>query len=345
VIQNAALRLVVCSTLLVLGACAQRGASVEAPAPEAKRSVVQLTDDIYRFFDNNHSSLFVLTEDGVVLVDPLNVSAATWIAGEIKARFDKPITHVLYSHGHQDHASGAAVFGDVEVIAHANSLNVIKPPADQRLVHGYDRYDENGNGVIEQSEATGDLSGRFSQIDTNADGVLTGQETESYLNRNIVLPTQTFDSRIKRMRIGGKLIEMHFSGGNHAADMSYIFFPEESLVFYVDVISLGDLPFGPLGWYSKEDSENTYKVALSIAADIAVPSHGKIGTQDDVRALQSYMGDLRTRVIEKMDAGESLEKIQATLDMQEYADFNYFEDRLPLNILGMHRVLTQERKN
>lgn len=338
---------IICATLVLLTACAQvtSVSQEDQVAPAAKRSIVQVTDDIYRFFDNNHSSLFVLTDEGIVLIDPLNLPAAQWVAGEIESRFAKPVTHVLYSHGHQDHASGAIAFGEVEIIAHKNSVKVINPPADQRLLHGYDGYDENGNGVIERAEANGDLVERFVQIDLDSNDVLTGQETETYLNRNIMLPTQTYDSRFKRMRIGGKTIEMHFVGGSHAADMSYIFFPEESLVFYVDIISLGDLPFGPLPWYSKADSENTYRVALSIPADIAVPSHGAIGTQDDVRGLQQYMTDLRERVIEKIDAGKSLEEIQGSLDMQEYTDWNYFEERLPINIQGMHRVLMQERAN
>jgi len=312
-------------------------------APGIERSIVPVTEDIYRFFDNNHSTLFLVTNEGVLFIDPLNVSAAEWVNDQINKLFDKEVTHVLYSHAHQDHASGAAEFGDVEIISHANSFSVINPPADQALIHGYDAHDKNGDGVIQKAEAEGDLVERFVQIDRDNDGVLTGQETESYINRNVIPPTQTYNTPVHTVSLGGKTVEMHYVGGNHAADMSYIFFPQESLIFYVDVISLGDLPFGPLAWYSKVDSENTYAVALAIDADIAVPSHGKIGTQDDVKELQNYMNDLRERVIDKIDQGISLEEIQMTLDMQDYAHFNYFEQRLPLNIQGMHREILEER--
>lgn len=307
-----------------------------------ERAIFPVIGDIYRFFDNNHSSLFLVADEGVLFIDPLNVEAAKWVNSEINRLFGKKITHVLYSHGHQDHASGAAEFGNVEIISHIKTFEVINPPKDQALIHGYDAHDKNGDGVIQRSEADEDLATRFSTIDTNSDGLLTGQETESYINRNVIAPTKTFDEAVHTVEFGGKSIEMHFVGGNHAVDMSYIFFPEESLIFYVDVISLRAIPFGPLAWYSKEDSENTYAVALAIDADIAVPSHGPIGTQDDVRDLQKYMTDLRMRVAAKIDEGLSLEEIQMTLDMQDYAHFDYFTQRLPQNILGMHRVLMEE---
>ena len=36
---------------------------------------------------------------------------------EIAGRFGKPVTHLVYSHSHGDHASGGAVFEAPEVIA------------------------------------------------------------------------------------------------------------------------------------------------------------------------------------------------------------------------------------
>lgn len=308
-----------------------------------ERSIVPVVDNIYRFFDNNHSSLFLVTSEGVLFIDPLNVAAAQWVHDEINRLFNQKITHVLYSHAHQDHASGAASFGDVQIISHANAFAVIEQPLDHELSGGYTNYDKNNDGLIQQSEIEGDLVALFSDIDIDKDGVLTGYETETYVYKDVMPPTQTFNTPIHTVEVGEETIEMHFVGGNHAADMSYIVFPQQSLIFYVDTISLKAIPYGPLEWYSKEDSENTYAVALAIDVDIAVPSHGPIGTQDDVRDLQQYMTDLRQRVLTKIEDGESLEEIQMSIDMQDYAHFDYFEQRLPLNVQGMYRVLIEER--
>jgi glyoxylase-like metal-dependent hydrolase (beta-lactamase superfamily II) len=260
--------------------------------PDAEYSIVQITDDIYRSFSNDHSSLFMVTDHGVVLIDPLNVASAKWLKGEIESKFNKSVTHVLYSHGHADHASGAAVFEGATVISHKNSFDVILPDPSFK---------------------------------------------------DVARPTRTYGGDFYALETGGKTLEMHFVGGNHAADMSYIFFPEESIVFYVDVISLHAIPHGELAWYSEADSKNTYDKALAIDADIAISSHGPVGTQDDVRALETYMTELRSGVMAAMDAGQSLEEIQANFLLEDYADWDYYEQRRPLNIAGMYRGLLEER--
>ena len=91
-----------------------------AAAQEAKRGIEQVAGDVYRFQNNFHFSMFVVTDEGIVVTDPINAEAATWLKDEIAKAFDQPVTHMIYSHHHADHASGGQVWGDVEVIAHEN---------------------------------------------------------------------------------------------------------------------------------------------------------------------------------------------------------------------------------
>ena len=91
-----------------------------------ERAVTNIAGDVYRFQNDNHYSIFVITEDGVVVTDPINMGAALWLRSEISKLTDKPITHLIYSHSHGDHASGGAVFGDVpNVIAQADAPDQI----------------------------------------------------------------------------------------------------------------------------------------------------------------------------------------------------------------------------
>ena len=86
------------------------------------RSVTNIAGDVYRFQNQNHYSIFVITEDGVVVTDPINSEAALWLRSEISKLTDKSITHLIYSHSHGDHASGGAAFGQVpNVIAQENA--------------------------------------------------------------------------------------------------------------------------------------------------------------------------------------------------------------------------------
>lgn len=319
-----------------------RGTFSKMSADGVERSIERVAGDIYRFHHNHWSSLFVLTEEDVILVDPLNVPVAKWVKGEIESIFGKQVSHVLYSHGHEDHASGAAVFGDVEVISHKNTFDVISSGPETTLYRRFAGFDKNGDGVLDSGESEGQLAEYFSELDLDKDGVVTGQETGVFNFKDVVPPTQPYDGNFHEVTIGGKKIELHFVGGNHSADMNYIFFPEESLVFYVDIIGLRGLPYGPLPWYSPEDSENTYNRALAIDAKIAVPSHGPIGTQDDVRDLRDYMVVLRSGVKERIDAGQSLEEIKTSMLLEDYTDWDYYAERRVPNIEGMHRALTSE---
>ncbi len=88
------------------------------PAQEAKRSIEQVAGDVYRFQNNFHYAIFVATDDGIVVTDPINTEAVNWLKAELAERFDKPVTHMILSHSHSDHASGGEAWGDIEVVAH-----------------------------------------------------------------------------------------------------------------------------------------------------------------------------------------------------------------------------------
>ena len=95
-------------------------------AQEPTREISNVTGDVYRFVNNNHRSVFVITGAGVVVTDPINAEAATWLKAEIEKLTDQPITHLVYSHSHGDHASGGSAFGDVpNIIAQENAPEAI----------------------------------------------------------------------------------------------------------------------------------------------------------------------------------------------------------------------------
>ena len=79
--------------------------------------------------------MFVVTEEGVIVSDPINAEAAVWLENEIAKLTDKPITHLIYSHSHGDHASGGAIFADTAtVLAGANGPEDIDSVIPDTLV-------------------------------------------------------------------------------------------------------------------------------------------------------------------------------------------------------------------
>jgi glyoxylase-like metal-dependent hydrolase (beta-lactamase superfamily II) len=107
------LSLATCFALAAGAAFAQSG--------DVKRSLTQITDDIWRFDNNFHVSMVVVTQGGAVVTDPINADAATWLEAEISSRFGKEVTYLLTSHSHADHSAGGEVFADTAtIIAHRN---------------------------------------------------------------------------------------------------------------------------------------------------------------------------------------------------------------------------------
>ncbi len=103
--------------LIAVGAQAQ-----DAPT----RSLTNVAGDVYRFQNNAHYGLAVVTDEGVVVMDTINADVTAWLEAELKTLTDRPVTHLIYSHSHGDHASGGASLVDTAtVIAHANAPKAI----------------------------------------------------------------------------------------------------------------------------------------------------------------------------------------------------------------------------
>jgi len=110
---------------LVLQACAQ-----DSPA----REITNITGDLYRVTDSAHRTAFLVTSEGIILTDPISVDFSIWLKAELDERYDVPVRYVLYSHHHDDHASGGAVFADTATfVGHANMIPNLAAEADNPI--------------------------------------------------------------------------------------------------------------------------------------------------------------------------------------------------------------------
>jgi glyoxylase-like metal-dependent hydrolase (beta-lactamase superfamily II) len=110
--------------LLALFACVSAGTA--SAQPEPKRAITPIAGDLYRFQNDFHYSVFLVTLEGVIATDPINADAAGWLKQEIARRFGKPVRYLVYSHDHADHSSGGEVFADTAVVvAHDNAKATI----------------------------------------------------------------------------------------------------------------------------------------------------------------------------------------------------------------------------
>ncbi|MBT3205606.1 MAG: MBL fold metallo-hydrolase [Gammaproteobacteria bacterium] len=87
-------------------------------------STTNIGDGLYVFRWWVYRNIFLVTDEGVIVTDPMNPRVAKQLLGEIRKITDKPIKYVIYSHNHHDHISGGKVFKDqgATFIGHKNVL-------------------------------------------------------------------------------------------------------------------------------------------------------------------------------------------------------------------------------
>ncbi len=106
----------------VLAALVPLGAGLALAQDGPKRAITRIAGELYRFQNNFHYSVFLVTPEGIVATDPINAEAATWLKGELAKRFGVPVKYLIYSHNHADHIAGGEVFADTAtVVAHAKA--------------------------------------------------------------------------------------------------------------------------------------------------------------------------------------------------------------------------------
>jgi glyoxylase-like metal-dependent hydrolase (beta-lactamase superfamily II) len=304
------------------------------------QEIGKLTGDTYYARMDDYVSVFMVTPEGIVLVEPIGTEFATWLKGELNSRFHVPVKYVIYSHSHWDHASGGAVYADTaRFIGHENMLkNIAMPPANTPLPANVRAQDTNGNGRIEPAEAQGNLKTMFSLYDADKDGSLSGAEIVRGPIEFVRAPDITYTDRLN-INLGGKRVEVIYKPTGHADDNTIVRFVDGSNVLFAsDWITVHRLPFGPIS----PDEIAPVKAIEAMDFEYFVCSHGKLGKKADVTASIRYREQLRDAVAKAVAAGQTLQQAQASVLMPDYKEWEFYEAQRPQNVAGTYRALTSK---
>ncbi|MCB2107689.1 MAG: MBL fold metallo-hydrolase [Rhodobacteraceae bacterium] len=91
----------------------------------------EIGDGVYSFRSGAYRTMFMVTGEGVILVDPMGEANAKLIDESIAKLTDKPVKYVVYSQSHRDRAGGAKLFTNrgAKVVAHQEcALNLSRTP-------------------------------------------------------------------------------------------------------------------------------------------------------------------------------------------------------------------------
>jgi glyoxylase-like metal-dependent hydrolase (beta-lactamase superfamily II) len=80
--------------------------------PMKKWEVEVIGDGVYAFRYTFYRNIFIVTDHGVIVTDPLNAEAAAVLHREIDRITKQSVRYVAYTHSHWDHISGGEIFKD-----------------------------------------------------------------------------------------------------------------------------------------------------------------------------------------------------------------------------------------
>ena len=156
-------------------------------------------------------------------------------------------------------------------------------------------------------------------------------------------PTITYTDQIE-ITLGGKRVNATWVGEmNHSLDMSRLTFPDEGVMFVVDYITFGRLPFREMdfenGLYEEwmtaiRDTEEESK-----SYEFVMTGHGPLGNSEIVTEWRVYFELLQSAVADAIAEGKTLEEMRASIEIPEYSHWGGY-NWLDENVLGMYHFLT-----
>ncbi|MBT8421746.1 MAG: MBL fold metallo-hydrolase [Gammaproteobacteria bacterium] len=112
-------------------------ASAQFVPPGIERTETrQIAEGLYTYRWGAYRSLFMVTDEGVIITDPISPEAAVEYRAAIAAITDKPVRYVVYSHAHWDHIRGGQLFKDegAEFVAQERCIDNINSSPDADIV-------------------------------------------------------------------------------------------------------------------------------------------------------------------------------------------------------------------
>ena len=154
------------------------------------------------------------------------------------------------------------------------------------------------------------------------------------------VPTTTFDDRMD-LDVGGKHLELVYTGRNHSDNSLVLLYPERELAFAVDFIPVNSLPFRTLADDYPDEWVNSLKwIEENLRFSTLIPGHGALGSMKNVTEVRGYFLDLFEAIKAARAKGlaDNSEDMVASVraDLQaKYSTWGNFGPFLPENIQGV----------
>jgi cyclase len=281
-----------------------------------------------------NSTIIVNDNDAIVVDDHVSPAAAWVLLEEIKEFTTKPVTTVINTHFHFDHAHGNQIFDpSVQIIGHEFTRRaLLDDPVSKPLYQSF--Y---APKVLEGQIET--MRKRIAdEKDPAARAKLQTQLTaaeNNYASQKELRPTPPNVTLTTQMTLhrGDREIQIRYLGRGHTAGDVVVYLPKEKVVITGDFLTAGTSNLSdsyPLEWATSLDALKT------LDFDTVIPGHGDAYTDKGrIDTYQAYLRDAWNEVSRLKKAGASVEETAKRADLSKYKA-SYPNPAIP--VIGVQRM-------
>lgn len=257
----------------------------------------------------NANAGFVVTSDGVVVIDALGTPAHGYeLIRAIRQLTSQRIRRVIVTHYHADHVYGLQAFKEegAEIWAHRHALDYLEREGPQRL-----------------TQRRRDLSPWVDE------------------NTRLVPPDRLLEGNAS-FTLGGVTFDVVHMGPAHAPDDLVVVVREDGVLFSGDIMFTGRIPFvGPAD--SRRWLETMSKL-LALKPRVMVPGHGRVSTNPaaDLALTRDYLAHLRAVMGKAVEDFIPFEEAYQKADWSRYANLPAFESANRINAYGTYLLMERE---
>jgi glyoxylase-like metal-dependent hydrolase (beta-lactamase superfamily II) len=254
---------------------------------------------------------FVVTDDGVVVVDALGSPAlAREMLAEIRRVTTQPVRYLIVTHYHADHIYGAQVFKDAGATI---------------LAHGEGQQYMNSDTAQKRLEASREELAPWVDAQTRlvaADRWLTERETVLHVGSTDVLVSHV--------------------GPSHTAEDLVVMVPKLGVLFSGDLFFRGRIPF--VGQADSRQWIASLERLIAYQPRLVIPGHGPVSTDPlaDLALTRDYLLHLRRTMGAAARELEPFDDAYAKADWSRYEGLPLFRAANRMNAYNTYLLMEQQ---
>jgi glyoxylase-like metal-dependent hydrolase (beta-lactamase superfamily II) len=266
-----------------------------------------------------NSTILVNDRDAIVIDDHVSPAAAWVLLDELKAITDKPVTTVINTHFHFDHAHGNQIFApEVQIIGHEFTRRaLLDNPTSKPLYQSFYNFKTMEGQIDTMRKRIADEKDPAARAKlqtqlTSTENNLASQRELKPTPPNVTLTTQMTLHR------GDREIQIRYLGRGHTAGDVVVFLPKEKVIITGDLLTaaLSNMSDSyPLEWAA------TLEELKKLDFDTVVPGHGEAYTDKaKIDYFQAYLRDVWTEVSRLKKEGVSAAEAAKRADLSRHKE-------------------------